>query len=70
MVLLRSEDEVDEWCHASGEPRGEIVPITQAWDLSLAWFGDRMSSEYRVRSSDEARAIFQGSGLTSDFWLG
>ena len=70
MVLLRSEEDVDDWCRATGEPRGEIVPLVQVWKLSRAWFGDRMQPEYRVRSPEESRAIFRECGLVSDFWLG
>jgi len=70
MVLLRSQEEVDDWCRATGEPNGEIVPLAWVWELSRAWFGDRMKPEYRVRSLDDAHEIFRDIGLISDFWLG
>ena len=70
MVLLRSEEDIDDWCRATGEPRGEIVPLVQVWRLSRAWFGDHMRPEFRGRSLDDAHEIFRDIGLISDFWLG
>jgi hypothetical protein len=70
MVLLRSEEEVDDWCRATGEPHGEIVPLARVWELSQAWYGDRMRPEFRGRSLDDAHEIFRDIGLISDFWLG
>ena len=69
MVLLRSEADVDDWCRMNGEPRGEIVPLVQVWRLARAWYGDRMSPEFRGRSIESAHAIFRKVGLKSDFWL-
>jgi hypothetical protein len=68
MLLFRSEEEVDAWRGATGEPRGESVPLAQVWDLAQAWYGDRMDPAFRGRTAEQARAIFAGVGLTSAFW--
>jgi hypothetical protein len=68
MLLFRSEDEVDAWCGASGEPRGETMPLSQVWTLAQAWYGDRIHPGFRGRTIAEAMEIFQFVGLRSDFW--
>lgn len=68
MLLFRSEEEVVQWCSNSGEPRGESIPLAQIWELSQAWYGNRLSADYRGRSVEQAVAVFQGVGLRSAFW--
>jgi hypothetical protein len=70
MVLLRSEEKVDDWCYTTGEPRGETIPLAQVWQLSQAWYGDRMNPDFRGRTIAQAHEIFKGVGLESDFWVG
>jgi hypothetical protein len=40
----------------------------QLWRLADAWYGDRLSPEWRRRTPDEAETIFQEIGLTGEFW--
>ena len=68
MLLFRSEEEIDRWCVATGEPHGESVPLRQVWALSLAWYGDRMKPDFRGRTVEQAVELFNRAGLTSDFW--
>lgn len=68
MLLFRSEEDVDAWCAATGEPRGEILSLPQVWTLSQAWYGDRMDPAYRGRTAEQATAIFARCGLTGAFW--
>ena len=68
MVLFRSEDEIDAWCEAKGEPRGETLNLDIVWDLAQAWYGNRLSPSYRGRTLEEARRVFTGVGLNSPFW--
>lgn len=70
MTLFRSEEDVVDWCRQTGEPRGEILPLAQIWELSRVWYGDRMSPAFRGLSAERARAIFASAGLTLDFWQG
>jgi hypothetical protein len=68
MLLFRSEEDIDAWCSATGEPRGEALSLAQVWELSRAWYSDRISPDFRGRTAAEAEAIFQSVGLTSSFW--
>ncbi len=68
MLLFRSEVDIDGWCAATGEPRGETVPLPQVWELAQAWYGDRLSADFRGRTAEQAEAIFRQVGLTSAFW--
>jgi len=70
MRLFRSEDEVDAWSRASGEPRGQTVTLARVWGLAQEWYGDRMAPTFRGRTAAQARAIFARHGLSSDFWQG
>jgi hypothetical protein len=36
--------------------------------LAQRWYGDRMSPDFRGRSTAQAEAIFAGLGLTGAFW--
>ena len=68
MMLFRSEDDIDNWCLSSGEPRGDALPMRQVWELSKVWYGNRMSPDFRGRSAEQVAAVFVQAGLTSDFW--
>jgi hypothetical protein len=59
---------VAQWCRESGEPRGEVLPLGQVSELAQAWYGNRLSPDYRGRSVEQAVAIFEGLGLRSAFW--
>jgi hypothetical protein len=38
------------------------------WALVQPWYAGRLSGDWRGRSTDEARAILDGVGLTGPFW--
>jgi hypothetical protein len=59
---------VDSWCADRKVPRGAVMSIPQAWDLSVKWYGNRLDPDFRRPTSDEAQAIFESVGLTGDFW--
>jgi hypothetical protein len=42
--------------------------MEQAWKLADAWYRDRLSSDWRRRTVDEAHELFRSLGLTSEFW--
>lgn len=52
----------------SGENFGEFMPIVQVWELSKAWYHDRMNLDFRGRTRADVSEIFENLGLTSDFW--
>jgi hypothetical protein len=68
MLLFRSEEEIDQWCARTNEPRGEIVPIRVVWELAQAWYSNRMNASYRGRTALEAEQILHDIGLASPFW--
>ena len=68
MLFFRSEEQIEAWCAATGEPHGEVLPLAQVWELSKPWYGDRMSPTYRGKSTAELLAILESVGLTSSFW--
>lgn len=65
MLLFRSGEEVDAWCRATGEPRGESVPLAHVWDLARAWYGDRLDPclGYVAHPRDEIRIVTRMSDV-------
>jgi hypothetical protein len=49
-------------------PRGEVLSLQQAWQLSVAWYHDRSDANWRRKTPEEAHAVFAQIGLTSEFW--
>jgi hypothetical protein len=45
-----------------------VLSLATLWELSKAWYHDRLSPAYRSRTAAEVHAIFAGLGLTSAFW--
>jgi hypothetical protein len=69
MLVFRSEDHVDRWCAQWQRPRGGMMTLEQQWDLAVAWHAqDRRDPSWRRRTPAEVNAVFEGIGLTSDFW--
>jgi len=44
------------------------MSLDQAWALSQAWYGSRLSRDFRRPTADQARAIFDSLGLRGPFW--
>ncbi|MFQ5349321.1 MAG: hypothetical protein ACE5EG_02630 [Thermoanaerobaculia bacterium] len=68
MLLFRSEEHVDRWCAARALPKRPLVSLDQLWRLATAWYSSRLTAEARRPMGDEIRAIFDGLGLTEEFW--
>jgi hypothetical protein len=68
MLLFRSEEQIDRWCHSWSLPRGAILSPTACWELAREWYHDRRDPHWRRRTVDEAHAVFRQLGLTGDFW--
>ncbi len=69
MLLFRSEEHIERWRSAWGQPRGETLSPEQAWGLAKAWYSeDRRELDWRRKTAEEAQAIFGSLGLRSDFW--
>lgn len=68
MLLFRSEEHVERWCRARNLAKRPIVTLDQIWQLSVAWYGNRLTPESRRPMGDEVKQIFQQIGLTGEFW--
>ncbi len=68
MLLFRSEEHVQRWTEKRRTPIGATFTVQQGWQLARAWFDDRLSSEWRRKTPEEARIVFEGIGLTGPFW--
>lgn len=69
MVLpFHSHEGIVSWCERHKLPRGEQVPLHQVAKLAQAWYGGHGDVNWHKWTSDEARQIFQRSGLVSAFW--
>jgi hypothetical protein len=68
MLLFRSEEHVDRWCQEKGLPRGAVFSLAQGWGLAKGWYSDRLSPDWRSKTTEEAEALFTELGLTGPFW--
>jgi hypothetical protein len=66
MNLFRSEEHIERWLGAR-EP-GATIPVTKLAELALAWWDDRLSSDWRPRTRDQNQAILDSLGLRGPFW--
>jgi len=68
MLLFRSEQHVDRWCRQWNRARGGTLSLVQGWKLAQEWYGDRLSPQWRPKTTDEAQTAFARIGLTGDLW--
>lgn len=68
MLLFRSEEHVNRWCAERNIPRRPLVSLEQLWELSIAWYANRLSVESRRPDADEMVEIFRSVGLDDSFW--
>lgn len=68
MLLFRDEEHVDRWCGARDLTCGATITADQAWRLAHEWYKDKVKSDWRRHTLDEAEALFQSIGLTGEFW--
>jgi hypothetical protein len=68
MLLFRSEEHVGRWTSHGGHSKGATLTPEQGWRLAKAWFEERLSPDWRRRTSDEAQAVFESIGLVGAFW--
>ncbi len=61
MLLFRSEEDLPE-------PRGGVIDVPTLKRLAAEWYGDRLDPQWRPRTLDASRAIFERYGLTGPFW--
>jgi hypothetical protein len=68
MLLFRSEEHVERWCRKRGLAKRTLVSLDQLWELSVAWYSNRLTPEARRPMGTEIREIFDRLGLTDPFW--
>ncbi len=69
MLLFRSEEHVEAWCAMWNQPRGGTLTLEQGWRLAQAWYGkDRRDADWRRKSLEEVKAVFQEIGMVGPFW--
>jgi hypothetical protein len=66
MLFFRSEDHLRTWL--AGRPAGATVPVNQLARLAAAWWGDRLSPDWRPHTREQNQAILERIGLTGPFW--
>ena len=66
MPLFRLEEHVDRWL--AGRAPGDTLPVAQLSALAHAWWGDRLSPDWRPHTREENQAILERVGLTGGFW--
>ena len=68
MLLFRSEEHLERWLETRREPPGATLTVDELWQLSAAWWNDRLAPDWRPRTRDESQAILDGLDLTGPFW--
>jgi hypothetical protein len=68
MLLFRSEENVNRWCEERSIPRRPLVSLEQLWQMSIAWYANRLTVESRRPDADEMVEIFADVGLKGPFW--
>jgi hypothetical protein len=68
VLPFRSEAQVDRWCARHALPRGEAIPIGQAWELGRRWYARHADPDWQKWTGAQAAAIFEAVGLTGSFW--
>ena len=47
---------------------GVTIPVTTLCDLAHAWWGDRLSPDWRPHTREQNQAILNRLGLIGEFW--
>jgi hypothetical protein len=68
MLLFRSGEHVASWCRTRLLPVNPLVTMDQLWQLSLAWYANRLTESSRRPMGDEVRQILSVVGLRGPFW--
>jgi len=66
MNLFRSEEHIARWL--GPRPRGATISVGKLSELAHAWWGDRLTADWRPRTRQQNQAILDQLGLTGEFW--
>lgn len=67
-MLFRSDEEIEDWLQRKSLARGAVLSLQRVWELAKLWYADRLSPDFRGRTTDDAQAIFRQLGLRGEFW--
>lgn len=59
---------IDHWCVRHRVKRGQALPIGNAWNMALKWYGDYLDPDWQPRTNAETNLLLQGCGLEGSFW--
>ena len=66
MNLFRSEAHVEQWLN--GRTPGTTISVSKLAELAHAWWGDRLSPDWRPHTRQHNQAILERLELTAPFW--
>jgi hypothetical protein len=66
MNLFRSEEHIARWL-GTRQP-GATLPVVKLAELAFAWWGDRLSPDWRPHTRDQNQTILERLSLTEPFW--
>jgi hypothetical protein len=66
MLIFRSEAHVQRWL--GDRTPGMTITISKLAELSNAWWGDRLSPDWRPHTREQNQAVLDALGLTGEFW--
>jgi hypothetical protein len=68
ILFFSSPQKIDSWCAHHGHPRGAVLGIETGIALAEEWFEDYASPQWRRKSPQQARSIFEKLNLDPQFW--
>jgi hypothetical protein len=68
MLLFRSEEHVERWTEKWKQPKGATLTLAQGWGLAREWYHDRLSPDWKAKTTEEAMEAFSRLGLRNEFW--
>jgi hypothetical protein len=66
MNLFRSEEHITRWLE--GREAGATIPVAKVIELGLAWYTDRLESDWQPHTRDQNQAILNSLELVGEFW--
>lgn len=66
MNLFRSEEHADRWL--GQRPPVIRIPVAKLSELAHAWWGDRLSPQWRPHTREQNQAILDRLGLVGPVW--
>jgi hypothetical protein len=66
MNLFRSEEHIERWL--GRRMPGATISLTKVIELGLAWYADRLESDWRPHTRDQNQAILNRLDLRGEFW--